>query len=179
MLLNTRGVATALMVGLVLGVCACGDDGSGEPSFAGTYQVISHTRNTQSCEAEGDAFDGDDYFKLVLDDSGAQSELGYRACSKADDCVETTNQTKSFDEKNGDAWKKLLVSATPNGSDCEIRLTERVATMSSGDVRIEERVLEGTVTPQDSQNCDKQFAPTQRDQLDCTRFDVIVAVRTQ
>lgn len=173
-LIQTRRLLAALVAIACLSMLqlGCGDDGPGEPDFEGTYQVIQHTRNTAGCDMQGPPFNGDEFFRLT--ESG--SELRYFACESAGDCESTFNVTNSFEEFDGQRWSKETRSVSQSRTHCAVTITERVATMESGDVRIQTHVFEGEIERELSQDCTEQFVRDHRDELTCSQFDSVLAV---
>lgn len=164
-------IVGTLVASLLVISAGCGDDPAPTSPFEGSYISIQHTRNTDGCETQGDTYEsGDDYFQLSLSDDG--DTLAYIPCDDVDDCA-APSDTASFDEQEGEAWKRISVDITDIRDACTIELSERVAVFETErDVRIETRTYEG-VAPRDSNDipCDEAFARENQDQLECVRFE--------
>lgn len=153
----------------------CGDDEPTGSPFEGVYSVDRYTQNNDSCDAEGSPAQGDNFFKLALAGEGDDQYLAYYACSSADDCSESVNLSKSFYERDGDDWLGLEIRTERLIDTCEIDIDENRLSDDSGTVRIERRTLSGAVERDDDIGCDDKRARNNRDQLDCNRFDVVLA----
>ena len=168
-----REIVVLLGLGLASAtLMSCGSD-EGQTSFEGTYEVISHTRNTDGCNAEGEAFDGDSYFRLARVDGG--NRLAYYPCDGPDNCDDIANSTKSFSTRNEDEWRNMLWAGNDSGSMCILQLTERILTSDSNGIRIERRVFSKTY--EDSEvECEGEAAESRRDELECQVYEKLIAV---
>lgn len=168
---NSSLIVGALVANLLVISAGCGDEPAPTSPFEGTYKSIQHTRNTDGCETQGDHYpSGDDYFQLSLSSDG--DTLVYIPCDEADDCA-SPSDSGSFDEQEGETWKRVSVDIVDIRDACDIELTERIAVFETErDVRIETRTYDG-VAPRDSNDipCDEAFARENQDQLECVRFE--------
>ncbi len=174
MMTNPKMHALALGVALMAGAYGCGDNSGNTSTFAKTYEVVVHTRNSDSCDSEGREYDqGDPFFKLTFDGK----KLSYHACTAADSCNGSVNTSMSFDTKQNDSWTGRTIDTTQHRNSCDATLTERVATHENGnDLRIETRTYHGTIDHDAGAPCPDQFVLDNRSSLDCNQYDVVVAV---
>jgi hypothetical protein len=164
----------ALTTSILLLAAGCGgDDEAPSPSnFASTYEVASHTRNLLGCDAEGEMFDGEDFFRLSEEGGG----LVYYRCTAADECA-GSDATKGFDSFEGDKWVGTNIAAVELRGACDVNLLERTATLVNGDdIRIETLSYAGEFPREDGQECNDELVLSHRDEFSCVRRDIIVAV---
>lgn len=152
-------------------LAACGGD---EPTmdYEGTYEVIQHTRNNSGCETAGSAVEtGDPYFRL--DERGGT--LTYTRCSSATECEEFANDTRSLDERQGDAWVKTISAASGDSDMCELQFVERRAEPARNGIRLSRQKLEGSYE-MPGFACTSDSALERVEELECSETETIIAV---
>lgn len=163
----------ALALGLCLGLLGCGEDAGGA-DFSGSYEVLTHTRNTRGCEGAGSAFSGDKFFELRADNG----VLGYHRCGEPGDCS-VRDESRSFDEPSGEEWRKVAVSFEQFRDYCQAELSERVARFEEGVLRLEGKVYRGEVLRVDGERCEEALVVSRRDELECAQREALSARRVE
>ncbi|MGM0558585.1 MAG: hypothetical protein ACQEVA_19525 [Myxococcota bacterium] len=162
-------VFAALVVSsLIIG---CGNDDP-EEDFEGTYEVIQHTRNNSGCEVSGGAVaGGDSHFRLQERDG----QLAYYACTSAAECEDFANDTRSFDERDGDDWVKVTANADERSDTCDLQVVERRLGPATNGIRLTREKRERLYQMPDFE-CTQQEAIARSAELECTETETIIAV---
>lgn len=173
--LTLRLTAALLVTAFALPLVGCGEEESSSSPFEGTYRTIRHTLNMDACDAEGDTQLDDSVFRLEENDG----QLSYIACESVDSCDGAVNDTKSFSVQEDGSWIGRIFDASGTRGACDATLTERIATLENGDVRIETRTYSGEFSREDGQDCTDELVLENRGELTCDQYDVVLAVPTE
>jgi hypothetical protein len=171
-----RIAVVSLFCALAVGTFGCGDDDPMNSPYEGVYQVDSHTENNDGCDAEGDAIDDDDIFKLGMDEWFGTRFLAYYDCTSADECEDSISLFGSFYERSGDGWVGEGTSWSYFDGTCNVSLSEGKLNFDDGDsIRIERRRYSGELTVDNEDECDEDLIEEHRDDLVCDSLEVIIA----